>query len=163
MAPTGRTKMLSEKATIEIRKQVYARPDKTPQEIVGHLAGLGLEVTASAVSACRSNFLAVVAVLRELGAFTQPAPEAPVKAKVKKTPSRADRWSDACTRALDGLEDMRGLQEEYEEWRDSLPENLQSSAVGEKLEAVCGLDIQGAIDTVGEAEGLDLPLGFGRD
>ena len=55
------------------------------------------------------------------------------------------------------------MQKEYEEWKDNLPENLQQSPVGEKLEAVCDLDIEGAIEMVSEAEGLDLPLGFGRD
>lgn len=80
-----------------------------------------------------------------------------------KTQSRAARWADAASRALAALEDLKGLQEEYEEWKDNLPENLAGSALGEKLEAVCDLDIEGAIDTINEADGIDLPLGFGRD
>ena len=41
--------------------------------------------------------------------------------------------------------------------------NLQSSAVGEKLETICDLDLQSISDTLNEVEGLDMPRGFGRD
>lgn len=81
----------------------------------------------------------------------------------KKSNSRAVRWSDACAKALEGLEALEELRLEYEEWKENLPENLQSSPLGEKLEAVCDLDIESAKSMVEEAEGLDLPLGFGRD
>ena len=47
--------------------------------------------------------------------------------------------------------------------RESLLENLQSNAVAEKLDALCDLDIEGALATVEEAEAIELPLGFGRD
>jgi hypothetical protein len=77
--------------------------------------------------------------------------------------SRPKRWQEAVSAALDALNQLKEVQDEYENWRDGLPENLQSSALGEKLEAVCDLDIQGAIDTVSEAESVDLPQGFGRD
>lgn len=80
-----------------------------------------------------------------------------------KQKSRAARWSEAATKASDGLQELEDLRQEYEEWLGNLPENLQSSALGEKLQSVVDLDIQGALDTVGEAEGLDLPMGFGRD
>ena len=62
--------------------------------------------------------------------------------------SRPQRWSDA-------LDELRQLQEEYQEWLDSLPENLYDSAVHEKLEEVCILDLDD-LD-------IELPLGFGRD
>jgi hypothetical protein len=59
------------------------------------------------------------------------------------------------------------LRSEYEEWKENLPENLQEGTLAEKLEAVCDLEFDGAIDDleslIGEAEGMDLPLGFGRD
>ncbi len=80
-----------------------------------------------------------------------------------KQPSRTDRWSTACDAARQALEDLQGLQEEYQEWRDNLPENMESSPTAEKLDAVIDLDIQTGMDTVEEAEGLELPLGFGRD
>ena len=119
---------------------------------------------------------------------TPPAPSAPPPKAKKKSNSRAARWADAVGNALAALEqleghltdleesasDLRSVQEEYEEWKDNLPENLQSSALGEKLEEVCNLDIENAADTLRnaidevkgvfeEAEGVDLPRGFGRD
>ena len=79
------------------------------------------------------------------------------------TKSRPQQWAEAAAKALEGLEALIELQQDYETWRDSLPENLQESAVGEKLEAICGLDLEGALETAQEADGADLPLGFGRD
>lgn len=92
----------------------------------------------------------------------------------KRQRSRPERWrgavSDAqvaLSRLQDALSELRSVQEEYEEWRDGLPDNLQSGSLAEKLEAVCGLSIEGAADELesmlNEAEGADLPLGFGRD
>jgi len=49
-----------------------------------------------------------------------------------------------------------GLQQEFQEWRDNLPETLQSGALAEKLDAICDLDLS-------ELEGIEVPLGFGRD
>jgi hypothetical protein len=63
--------------------------------------------------------------------------------------SRLQRWQDAA-------EELLALQQEYQEWYDNLPENLQSTALAEKLEAVCNLDIE-------EIVHIELPLGFGRD
>lgn len=100
----------------------------------------------------------------------------PAKAPSKpKRLSRAARWADAVNSAQlaksdldDAIAELVDLKTEFEEWRDNLPENLQGSALGEKLDAVCDLDIDrdtimDALDFLDEAEGLDLPLGFGRD
>ena len=62
---------------------------------------------------------------------------------------KARRWSDAA-------QELADLQAEYQAWLDSLPENLQGSAVAERLEAICNLDI----DFLQEVEP---PRGFGRD
>jgi hypothetical protein len=91
----------------------------------------------------------------------------------KKQPSRGARWADAANEAriaLDNLSSaldaLKDVQSEYEDWNGNLPENLQGSALGEKLAAVTEIDfdclseVESAID---EAEGIDLPLGFGRD
>ena len=118
--------------------------------------------TASSAAAYRSDFLSSLALLRELGAFASPAPTAK-KAKKAKRPSRFQRWADACAAAISSLEDLKAIQEEFEEWKDNMSENLQSTPVYEKLEAVCELDIDGTIDTVQEAADADLPLGFGRN
>jgi hypothetical protein len=92
-----------------------------------------------------------------------PASPPILKTKKPKKQSRADRWVEAASEAHAALETLRGLQEEYQEWLDNLPENLQSSPVGEKLQAVTELDVEGAISTAEEAEAMELPQGFGRD
>jgi hypothetical protein len=62
--------------------------------------------------------------------------------------SRPARWADA-------VDTLRELQAEYQAWLDNLPEQLQGTALAEKLEEVCSLDI--------EQLDVDLPRGFGRD
>ena len=80
-----------------------------------------------------------------------------------KARSRPDRWAEACGDAQDALERLTDIQGEFQEWRDNLPENLESSALAEKLDGVIELDIEGAKGTVDEAAEIDLPRGFGRD
>ena len=63
--------------------------------------------------------------------------------------SKAQRWSDAVQELVD-------LQAEYQAWLDNLPDNLESSAVAERLEAICDLDVDSLQD-------LEPPRGFGRD
>jgi hypothetical protein len=91
-----------------------------------------------------------------------------------RTDSRPVRWARACESARTALadletafSDLRDLQDEYQEWLDNLPEVSQGGATAEKLEAMTDLDLdpdlgdlESALD---EAEGADLPLGFGRD
>lgn len=62
--------------------------------------------------------------------------------------SRLQRWAEA-------VETLRQLQGEYQDWLESLPENLQDSALAEKLQAIVELDLDD-LD-------LELPRGFGRD
>ena len=95
-----------------------------------------------------------------------------------RNPSRVAQWEEA-------VETLIGLQEEFQEWQENLPENLASSALAEKLDTICNLDLNslryvGALpETQAEATsenlrevcGIDLseleyaevPLGFGRD
>lgn len=77
--------------------------------------------------------------------------------------SRSDKWAAAAAKAVEGLSELQELQTDYQSWYDNLPENLQQSATGEKLEAITQLDIDSALETAQEAESIDLPLGFGRD
>ena len=91
----------------------------------------------------------------------------------KSSNSRPARWAAACAKASVAVNDLReavdeleSLREEYESWRDNLPESLQSSALGEKLETVCDLDfscLDDAETVIDEAENADLPRGFGKD
>lgn len=77
--------------------------------------------------------------------------------------SRPKRWADAAGRAVAALNELYEIQQEYQETKDNVPDNLQSTPYYEKLEGVCDLDLESAIATAEEAEGIDLPQGFGRD
>lgn len=85
--------------------------------------------------------------------------------------SRGARWNAAVLKAKEAadalsaaMEELRDIQQEYSDWKDNLPENLQSSALGEKLDAVCDLDLEyEEPQGLEEADGIDLPQGFGRD
>lgn len=87
--------------------------------------------------------------------------------------SRPKRWSRAVLDARQALSEVEGaletlkeIQEEYQEWRDNIPEGLEESPVVEKLDAVVEIDLEmdsWVEDTLDELESVDLPLGFGRD
>ena len=101
----------------------------------------------------------------------------------RKGNSRPARWAAACAAMRTSLSaaeaaaesfnsaraDLEELKSEYEEWLENTPENLQASALGEKLQAVADLDLGEEMDVgdfssvADEAEGLDLPRGFGQD
>lgn len=66
-----------------------------------------------------------------------------------RNPSRVTRWENAVGELVE-------LQQEFQEWRENLPENLQGGMLAEKLDAICDLDLS-------ELEGIEVPLGFGRD
>ncbi len=63
--------------------------------------------------------------------------------------SHPQRWRDAVAELIE-------LQAGYQDWLESLPENLRDGATAEALAAVCGLDLS-------ELEGVEPPRGFGRD
>jgi molecular chaperone DnaK (HSP70) len=102
-----------------------------------------------------------------------------------KSQSRTARWREACEIAREELsnietaqlniqsafETLQELKGEYEDWESTLIDAARGTALEEKLQAVAYLDlepdteldlssIENALD---EAEGADLPLGFGRD
>lgn len=77
--------------------------------------------------------------------------------------SRPARWSDACSRALSAIQDLIDLQQEYQGWRENLPENLDSSPISEKLDAIMELDIENISSELSDIDGVELPRGFGRD
>lgn len=107
------------------------------------------------------------------------------KAKTRPPKSRSGRWfhaieeakghledaKDALSALSSSLEDLRAVRDEYEEWRDNLPENLQDGPTGEKLNAVVDIDIPDDVENLlddvesalTEAEGADLPQGYGKD
>jgi hypothetical protein len=100
---------------------------------------------------------------------------------VNQRNSRSQRWVEACELATStrkqmeqALQQLVDIQQEYQDWRDVLPENLESSATAEKLDAkldkVLDLDLQSALDSCVDlddvlttAADMDLPRGFGKD
>lgn len=109
-----------------------------------------------------------------------------------KAKSRADRWTEAATKAREALDalaahlegaqplkeaaeaalsDLTSVQDEYGEWLGNLPENLSSSDLASRLEEVTNItipdevdlaDLSEAFDALDEADNADLPKGFGR-
>jgi len=89
----------------------------------------------------------------------------------------ADVAKEKLADVLLSLEEVKEVQAEYSEWFDNMPEGLQRSPTAEKLEEIINLDFEsisedaldfdGALceveDLLSEAEGVDFPLGFGRD
>jgi hypothetical protein len=84
----------------------------------------------------------------------------------------------------DAVERLDEVKQEYQEWYDNMPEGLQGSATGEKLEAITeldtdpsslgidignveppeiDLDLDEVTQALDEAESAELPVGFGRD
>ena len=79
---------------------------------------------------------------------------APVRVYVKpktKQQSRPARWQHA-------VNELRAMLDDYQAWRESLPDNLTDSALAEKLDAMEELT-----ELVDQLEEADLPRGFGRD
>ena len=94
--------------------------------------------------------------------------------------SRPRRWARLVDAAESAIEELKAVQAEYRKWRDNLPENiggtttvglnwsgrvafLEGSALVEKLDTVCEIDLEAASDAISEAAEAGLPLGFGRD
>lgn len=77
--------------------------------------------------------------------------------------SRAKRWEKACVEASDAISRLQELRDEYQDWRDNIPENLDTSPVAEKLDAILDLALDDVADILDEAAVIDHPLGFGRD
>lgn len=88
----------------------------------------------------------------------------------RKKNSRSARWADAAAKVEElatalgeACEELKEVQQEYEEWKDNMPENVQSGAMYEKLEAICDLDLEPDLSSLEGVADMDLPLGFGRD
>lgn len=101
--------------------------------------------------------------------------------------SRPKRVQAAADKIQQGLDDLRELAEEYQDWYDNMPEGLQNGATGDKTQEVAQLfneqadEAENAVgklndlistltdtaddleNVVSEVEGADLPRGFGRD
>ena len=80
--------------------------------------------------------------------------------------SRPRRWADAVDAVRAAAADLMELREEYECWRDNLPDNQQDGSTAEKLDTTIAAveafeeTLEAALD---ELENVELPRGFGRD
>lgn len=66
-----------------------------------------------------------------------------------RSPPRPQRWAVAVATLIE-------LQGQYQVWLDALPDNLEGSALAERLQAIAELDLS-------ELEAIALPRGYGRD
>jgi len=103
--------------------------------------------------------------------------EAAESLDLKEVATAAEAYSQA-------MSDLGSVQDEYRDWYEGMPESLQSGPTGEKLEEVTCVElvmeidddsladaVRSAIEAVvadavaclDDAEGVDLPLGFGKD
>lgn len=88
------------------------------------------------------------------------------------------KWAAQFARVTDEFSNVESVRaDDFESWRDNLPESLQSGATGEKLDAIMDIDLDcpGSEDVVShedletmgerveELREIELPQGFGRD
>jgi len=150
----------------ESKKIIIANPALKVEDICLQLREHhGIEnPSASTVSTVRADLLQTLTILKEMGGLNIEMVQAPEKKTPKpKQLSRPEQWSDAISRGQDAISDLRSLQEEYQEWLDNLPENMQESETANKLQEVVDLAFEDAETNFDEADGIDLPRGFGRD
>lgn len=83
-----------------------------------------------------------------------------------------DQLATAKQRIVDVLDQLAEMAQEYGDTYDNMNEGLQQSPFGQKCEAMQQLDLAGTsaddeldelISKLDEAEGAEIPLGFGRD
>jgi predicted Zn-dependent protease with MMP-like domain len=99
--------------------------------------------------------------------------------------SRPKRWYESLASAQSAIEavrvamgevesafsELQELQQEYQDWYDNLPEGLAQSTTADLLEQITNLELEFSDSLsleeleqiIGEAEGVELPRGFGRD
>lgn len=82
-------------------------------------------------------------------------PEVVAARKSKRRQSRADRFSEAQGKVSDGKAIMEELRDELQNWRDNLPENLQSSQKADDLDTAIG-ELEDAINDADNIEGKDV-------
>jgi hypothetical protein len=83
--------------------------------------------------------------------------------KLPPRESRAAAWARLAEEAAGNIQALIDYQSEFESAKEAQPESLQEGPFAQKCEAVCGIDLESALEIVHEAESADLPQGFGRD
>lgn len=106
------------------------------------------------------------------------------RSEVERINEEIARWVSDLEGPLNELDDaldvLRDVQSEYSEWYDNMPDGLREGATGEKLMAISEIefdsssfldhdeveievDLDTITDALSDAEGAELPVGFGRD
>lgn len=71
--------------------------------------------------------------------------------------SKQEQWQDACSEAEAAVQKLLDLQADCQEKYDAMSEKQLEGDKAEALSSICDLDLQGAMDTIQEAAGLNLP------
>lgn len=130
-------------------------PPRTVEQILDDIRKT-TENDVMAIKSANNHLRSEKLYLELLLAVRRPVPK-------PKKQSRASRWSEQASVAVGALEELVGMQSDFESAKDNMPEGLSSSPYGEKLETICGIDLESALEAAQEAEGADVPLGYGRD
>jgi hypothetical protein len=85
---------------------------------------------------------------RHRAKLLQQSPRSPA-VPTRRIAARPRLWSAAVAALVD-------LQEEYRAWLENLPQNLESSRLADKLQAIVEIDLE-------ELQAIDPPRGYGRD
>jgi hypothetical protein len=83
--------------------------------------------------------------------------------KLPPRESRAAKWQRLAGEAEHDVEELIAIQQEFQEARDSQPDGLQDGPFAQKCNEICDIDLEGALGMLQEANGVEVPLGFGRD
>ena len=83
--------------------------------------------------------------------------------KLPPRESRAATWQRLSEEAVERVEHLIDYQQEIQEAKDGQPDNLQDAPFAQRCDAICDIDLEGALNTLQEAESAEMPRGFGRD
>jgi hypothetical protein len=83
--------------------------------------------------------------------------------KLPPRESRSTAWTRLTGEAAAAVEQLIEYQSEFEDAMEAQPDSLRDGPFAQKCEEIRGIDLQGALETLQEAENAEIPLGFGRD
>lgn len=72
-------------------------------------------------------------------------------------PKKQVLWDESVQKATDAIQALIDVQEECQEKLDAMSEKAQEGESGQKLDCICDLDLQGAMDTLSDASTCEIP------
>ena len=103
------------------------------------------------MDACATAKEAVNGVQEKIDEYKEKV-EAYIEEKKQEIEGQIQEWQQELqdsidTQAIaDGFEELKAVQEEFQEWYGNMNENLQSGPTGEKLSALCDMDFNQDFD-----------------